>query len=186
MGRTQTYDCFSWFKRGKILVEVCKCAGCPVTGHPHRNKKNWHNRRLIDWNMPVKSHGRFQCVVDLHEEVCASVAHQWAAAGANFSCWKHSCGPYSSDMVPCNLFLFPRMKLPLWRCNWQDIWKIGIIIDCALCHSKESVPVVLPIVVEMLNPSDEFGGVVLWREQQPLAKVFFINDPVQKLLDVPW
>jgi hypothetical protein len=37
----------------------------------------------------------------------------------------------------------------------------------------------------MLNPSDEFGGVVLWREQQPLAKGFFISDPDQKLLDMP-
>jgi len=34
------------------------------------------NRRLIVWNMLVKSHGRLQCVVDFHEEVCASVAHQ--------------------------------------------------------------------------------------------------------------
>lgn len=130
VGRTQTCDCFSWFKHGKIVVEDCECAGCPVTGHPHRNKKNSHNRRLIVWNMPVKSHGRFQCVVDLHEEVCASVAHQWAAAGASFSCWKHSCGPYSPDTVPCNLFLFPRMKLPLWRYHWHDIWKTGTIIDC--------------------------------------------------------
>jgi len=31
----------------------------------------------------------------------------------------------------------------------------------AMCHSKESFPVVLLLVVEMLNPSDEFGGVVL-------------------------
>lgn len=77
------------------------------------------------------------------------------------------------------------MKLLLWRCHWQDIWKTGTIIDCAMCHSKESVPVVLPVVVEMLNPSDEFGGVVLWREQQPLAKVFFVSDQVQKLLDMP-
>jgi hypothetical protein len=27
--------------------------------------------------------------------------------------------------------------------------------------SKKPVPMVLPVVVEMLNPSDEFGGVVL-------------------------
>lgn len=182
--KTQTCDCFYWFKCGKIVVEDRKRAGCPITGHPRRNKKNSHNRRLIVWNMPVKSR-RLQCVVDLHEEVCASVVHQWAAAGANFWCWKHSCGPYSLDMVPCNLFLFPRMKLPFWRCHWQDIWKTCTIIDWAMCHSKESVPVVLPVVVEMLNPSDEFGGVVLWREQQPLAKVFFISDPVQKLLDMP-
>jgi hypothetical protein len=46
----------------KIVVEDCKCAGCPVTGYPCGNKNNSQNHRLIVWNMPVKCHGRLQCV----------------------------------------------------------------------------------------------------------------------------
>jgi len=46
MGRTQTHDCFSWFKHGKIVVDDCNCAGCTVTGCPRGNKNSSQNHRL--------------------------------------------------------------------------------------------------------------------------------------------
>ena len=56
---------------GKTVLEMHETlrTACIVTamGRTHH--------RLIVWNMPVKFHGRLQCVVDLHEEVGASVAH---------------------------------------------------------------------------------------------------------------
>jgi hypothetical protein len=54
-----------------------------------------------------------------------------------------------------------------------------------MCLSNKSFSVVLPVGVEMLNTLDEFGGVVLRREQQPLSKINFISGPVQKLMDKP-
>jgi hypothetical protein len=89
MGKTQTFEWFSRFRRGKNLVEVCEHLGHPSTGHTNENVEkvrkiinkvrqnsfggSWHVRPLI-WNKPTNSNGGLEHAANLHR-VFVSVAH---------------------------------------------------------------------------------------------------------------
>jgi hypothetical protein len=66
--------------------------------------------------------------------------------------------PYSPDLAPCDILLFPRMKSKLKGRCFQDVTEIQEqIADCPTRDPKKSVPAVLPAVAETLDPLHKLG-----------------------------
>jgi hypothetical protein len=66
--------------------------------------------------------------------------------------------PQSSDLAPCDILLFLRMKSKLKGRRFQDVTEIQEqIADRPTRDSKKSVPAVLPAVAEKLDPLQKYG-----------------------------
>jgi len=59
-----------------------------------------------------------------------------AVAVQEFLAWKQVCvlnhPPYSPDLSPCNYFLFPKLKLPLKGCLFEDVQDIQGTVTSSL------------------------------------------------------
>ena len=93
------------------------------------------------WNMPVKSKGGIKhrtfwilCINFYQVEAAVNLPSKNMAVLTAVV----SHPPYLPDMVPCNFLPFPRTKLQLWWCNFQDVSKIWELLITQQ-NSKKSV-----------------------------------------------
>ena len=70
-------------------------------------------------------------------------------------------------LVPCDFFLFPRLKLQLWGCLFQPVPEIQKQL-LTIQHTilKQSVPVVLPEMADVLDTLNKLRRKLLWRRRQ--------------------
>ena len=72
--------------------------------------------------------------------------------------------PYSPDLVPCDFFLFPKLKLRMKGRTFNTIEEIQEESQWVLdTNSKKGLPGMLPSMVEMLGLLYSCKRGVLWR-----------------------
>jgi hypothetical protein len=135
MGRTQTFEWFSRFKRGSniksMLVIFFDCGGIV-------------HQEFIPPGQTVNRHYYLEVSKRLRERVRRKRSERWrnqdwllhhdsAPAHTVFSVQRFSAAknmavvphpPYSPDMAPCDFFLFPRVKSELKGCRFLDVTEI--------------------------------------------------------------
>jgi hypothetical protein len=108
---------------------------------------------------------------------CASTHFFFSAA--TFVWEEHGYGPPHSLLAYFG---------PLWflLVSENEIAAKGITTDCPTCNSKMSVPPVLPLGAEMLDPLHKLRRGLLWRWQLiTKASIYFFTDSVRENLIRP-
>ena len=133
-GQTQTYKWFKRFKNGWMSVTDEECSWWPLTRTTTENvAKVWHWRHRAKGICSTRTNGERKILLchsevtegkhpdkwhnnsraQHHDNVPAHVLHNVRQFLSSTKMTVIPHPPYSPDLVPCDFFLFPKMKLKL-------------------------------------------------------------------------
>ncbi|XP_076661839.1 LOW QUALITY PROTEIN: protein GVQW3-like [Halictus rubicundus] len=127
LSKTQTYEWYKAFKEGREEVQDLPRAGRPSMASTDENiekikKMVIDNRRLSVREVAHEVEMSHMSVHNILTEVLGMrrVAARLVPKELNFLQKEHRKA-YSPDMAPCDFFLFPKLKLPLWGRRFESI-----------------------------------------------------------------
>ncbi|PNF34372.1 hypothetical protein B7P43_G15323 [Cryptotermes secundus] len=104
MGKTQVFEWFSRFKNGEMSIDDKPRSGRPSTARTHENVEKIREIIKEDRRRTIEE------IVELSGVTDCFFHHDNAPAHTALSVRQFLTAPYSPDLVPCDFFLFPRMK----------------------------------------------------------------------------
>jgi hypothetical protein len=135
LSQSKTFEWCSRFKNGHKSIDDHPHTGCPSTAPTNENVNHVNavihgNRRLTIREIADElsmSFGTCQ-VIQMVFRYLASAPRHVALSAREFLA-KHSIPmvphwPYSPDVAPCNIFLFPRLKSTLKGKRFQDVAEV--------------------------------------------------------------
>ena len=138
---------------------------------PCKRPQKWQNQNLIIHHDNAPAHRSFKISQFLAKNNMTVIPHR----------------PYSPDLAPCDIFLFPKLKLSDEGSKIRYHWRDSRGIAAGSWHnSKKGLPGMLPSMAEYLGRLYSCIRVVLWRWWRNLtskvSKLLFTST-VLELLD---